>query len=163
MKRFLTISSIICLLMLSAQAGAPANFSGTWSLDKSKSEGLQGRMAQADVTMTVTQDAKTLAVETSISGSDQPPQKVVYNLDGSETTAEFAGRMPGKGTLKAKWAGDSVLELHTVRNINVQGNDVTITTSEHWELADGGKTLKVHRLTDSPRGTMEAKLVLTKK
>jgi len=163
MKRFLTISSIICLLMLSAQAGAPANFAGTWSLDKSKSEGLQGRMAQSDVTMTVTQDAKTLAVETSISGSDQPPQKMTYNLDGSETTAEFAGRMPGKGTLKAKWAGDSVLELHTVRNVNIQGNDVTITTTDHWELADGGKTLKVHRLTDSPRGTTEAKLVFTKK
>ena len=163
MKRFLAISSVICLLVLAAQAGAPANFGGTWWLDKSKSEGLQGRMAQADVTMTVTQDAKTLAVETSISGSDQPPQKMTYNLDGSETTAEFGGRMPGKGTLKAKWASDSVLELHAVRNLNFQGNDVTITTTEHWELADGGKTLKVHRTTESPRGTQEVKLTFTKK
>ena len=163
MKRFLAISSVICLLMLAAHAGAPANFGGTWSLDKSKSEGLQGRMAQADITMTVTQDAKLLAVETAYTGSDMPPQKVTYNLDGSETTAEFAGRMPGKGTLKAKWASDSVLELHSVRNANFQGNDVTITTTEHWELADGGKTLTVHRTMETPQGSRDMKLVFTKK
>jgi hypothetical protein len=163
MKRLLIVSSVICLLVLAARAGAPANFAGTWSLDKSKSEGLQGRMAQADVTMTVSQDAKQLTVETSISGSDQPPQKVTYNLDGSETTAEFTGRMAGKGTLKAKWSSDSVLELRTVRNVNFQGNDVTITSTEHWELADGGKTLKVHRSTETPQGTRESSLVFTKK
>lgn len=163
MKKFLTVSSVICLLMLAARAGAPANFAGTWALDKSKSEGLQGRMAQADVTMTVTQSAKQLTVETAVSGSDQPSQKMTYNLDGSETTAEFAGRMPGKGTLKAKWASDSVLELHSVRNVNVQGNDVTITTTEHWELADGGKTLTIHRTIESPRGPNEQKLTFAKK
>jgi len=163
MKRFLAISSVICLLVLAAQAGAPANFSGTWSLDKSKSEGLQGRMAQADITMTVTQDAKQLTVETSYSGSDMPPQKLAYHLDGSETTAEFTGRMAGKGTLKAKWASDSVLELHSVRNANFQGNDVTITTTEHWELADGGKTLTVHRTMETPQGSRDMKLVFMKK
>jgi len=163
MKRLLIVSSIICLLALAAQAGAPANFAGTWALDKSKSEGLQGRMAQADVTMTVTQDAKQLTVETSVSGSDQPPQKLAYHLDGSETTAEFTGRMAGKGTLKAKWASDSVLELRTVRNANIQGNDVTITTTEHWELADGGKTLTVHRTMETPQGSREMKLVFAKK
>ena len=163
MKRLLILSSVICLLALAAQAGAPANFAGTWSLDKSKSEGLQGRMAQGDVTLTVTQDAKQITVETSNSGSDQPPQKLTYHLDGSETTAEFAGRMPGKGTLKAKWASDSVLELRTVRNANIQGNDVTFTTTDHWELTDGGKTLTVHRSTETPQGTREMKLVFAKK
>jgi hypothetical protein len=163
MKRVLIISSVICLLALAAQAGAPANFAGTWSLDKSKSEGLRGPMAQADVTMTVTQDAKQLTAETSVAGSDQPPQKLTYHLDGSETTAEFSGRMAGKGTLKAKWASDSVLELHIVRNANFQGNDVTITTTEHWELGDGGKTLTVHRTMETPQGSRESKLVFTKK
>ncbi|MFL6214517.1 MAG: hypothetical protein ACJ74J_11570 [Blastocatellia bacterium] len=164
MKRLLIVSSVICLLALAAQAGAPANFGGIWSLDKSKSEGLQGRMAQADITMTVTQDAKQLTVETSYSGSDQPPQKLAYHLDGSETTAEMMGRGgPSKATLKAKWASDSVLELHSVRNANFQGNDVTITTTEHWELADGGKTLTVHRTMETPQGSRDMKLVFMKK
>ena len=165
MKRFLIASSLICLLMMAAQAAAPTNFSGTWSLDKSKSEGLQGAMANADMTMTVTQDGKQLVVETKYSGGERemPAQSLTYKLDGSETTADFTGRMAGKGTLKAKWMGDSALELHTVRNMNMQGNDVTMTSTEHWELADGGKTLKVHRTSESPRGTRETTLVFTKK
>jgi hypothetical protein len=50
-----------------------------------------------------------------------------------------------------------------VTKANFQGNDVTITSTEHWELADGGKTLKVHRTSESPRGTQETKLTFTKK
>ena len=122
-------------------------------------------MANLDQTWVVTQDAKTFTVDASFSGGDQPmpAQKRTYNLDGSETTQEVTGRMPGKAALKAKWQGDSVLELSSVLKANFQGNDVTITTTEHWELADGGKTLKVHRTQESPRGTQETKLTFAKK
>jgi hypothetical protein len=150
----------------SVSAAPATDFSGTWALDKSKSEGLQGRMANLDQTWTVTQDAKTFNVEASFSGGEQqvPPQKRSYNLDGSETTVDVAGQMPGKATLKAKWQGDGkILELSRVQTANVQGNDVKITSTEHWELADGGKTLKVHRVTESPRGTQDTKLVFAKK
>jgi len=146
-------------------SASPTNFAGTWSLDKTKSEGLQGPRASVDQTWVVTQDAKQLTVETKFSGGQQemPSQKRAYNLDGSETTAEVTGRMPGKATLTAKWQGDGKIpELTSLRNVNVQGNDVKITTTEHWELADGGKTLKVHRTSESPRGTQESKLTLIK-
>jgi hypothetical protein len=167
MKRSLVLLSLLCVLLVGfwSVSAAPANFGGTWALDKAKSEGLQGQMANLDQTWIVTQDAKTLTVEVKISGGQQamPSQKWSYNLDGSETTQDVPGRMPGKATLTAKWQGDgSVLELKQVRNVSFQGNDVTITVTEHWELADGGKTLKVHRSTESPRGTQEAKLTLTK-
>jgi hypothetical protein len=82
-------------------------------------------------------------------------------LDGSETTAESQG---GKTTTKAKWLGEGkTLEITSVRSGEFQGNAFTITTTEHWELADGGKTLKVHRKTESPRGAQESTWVLTKK
>ena len=168
MKRSLVFLSLCCVLMVGfwSVSAAPANFAGTWSLDKSKSEGLQGRMANVDQTWAVTQDAKTFTVETSFSGGEQPipSQKRNYNLDGSETSMEMTGRMPGKAALKAKWQGDGkILELSSVLKTNVQGNDVTITSTEHWELADGGKTLKVHRTSESPRGTQESKLTFAKK
>jgi hypothetical protein len=168
MKRLKSVCAVFTVLILSnwAVAAPPANFAGTWELDKAKSEGLQGRMADLNQTWTVTQDEKTLAVSIQLSGGAQemPAQKYTYNLDGSETTAEVGGRMPGKATLKAKWMGDGkILEINSVRNINVQGNDVTITTTEHWELADGGKTLMVHRKSETPRGTQESKLTLVKK
>ena len=168
MKRSLVFLSLFCVLMVGfwSVSAAPANFSGTWSLDKTKSEGLQGRMANVDQTWAVTQDAKTFTVEKSFSGGEQPipSQKSTYNLDGSETSMEMTGRMPGKAALKAKWQGDGkILELSSVLKTNVQGNDVTITSTEHWELADGGKTLKVHRTSESPRGTQESKLTFAKK
>ncbi|MEK6320623.1 MAG: hypothetical protein AABN33_02955 [Acidobacteriota bacterium] len=168
MKRSLVFLSLCCVLMVGfwSVSAAPTDFSGTWSLDKAKSEGLQGRMANVDQTWVVTQDAKTLTVDKSFSGSEQPmpSQKSTYNLDGSETSMEMTGRMPGKAALKAKWQGDGkILELSSVLKTNVQGNDVTITATEHWELADGGKTLKVHREQESPQGKRETKLTFAKK
>jgi hypothetical protein len=168
MKRSLVFVSLCCVLMVGfwSVSAAPANFAGTWSLDKAKSEGLQGRMANVDQTWVVTQDAKTITIDKSFSGSEQPmpSQKNTYNLDGSETTQEMTGRMPGKAALKAKWQDDGkILELSSVLKANMQGNDVTITTTEHWELADGGKTLKVHREQESPQGKRESKYVFVKK
>ena len=156
MKRSLVFLSLCCVLMVGfwSVSAAPTNFAATWSLDKAKSEGLQGPMASLDQTWVVTQDAKMFTVEASFS----------YNLDGSETTQEMTGRMPGKAALKAKWQDDGkILELSSVLKANVQGNDVTITTTEHWELADGGKTLKVHRTQESPQGTRETKLTFARK
>ncbi|MGH9932281.1 MAG: hypothetical protein ACREA9_24025 [Pyrinomonadaceae bacterium] len=166
MKRISAAVALFCVLVVGSVSAAGTNFSGTWVLDKAKSEDLQGRMANVDQEWAVTQDAKTLTVDKSFSGGEQPipSQKSTYNLDGSETSMEMTGRMPGKAALKAKWQGDGkILELNSVLKANVQGNDVTITTTEHWELADGGKTLKVHRVSETPRGTQESKLVLTKK
>jgi len=168
MKRLIAVCSVIGLLVIGALAAgaSPADFSGTWVLDKAKSQGLNERMANVNITMVVTQDAKQLTSETSYSGGERemPAQKATYNLDGSETTVEMGGRMPGKATLKAKWQNDGkTLELNSVRQVNIQGNDVTITTQEHWELADGGKTLKLHRVSENPRGKQESTLVFNKK
>ena len=166
MKRISAALALFCVLVVGSVSAAGTDFSGTWVLDKAKSEGLQGRMANVDQTWAVTQDAKTITVEKSFSGGEQPipSQKSAYNLDGSETSMEMTGRMPGKAALKAKWQDDGkILELNSVLKANIQGNDVTITGTEHWELADGGKTLKVHRVSESPRGTQESKLTFTKK
>ena len=127
---------------------------------------MQGRTADLNQTWTVVQDGKTLAVSIQYSGGTQemPAQTTSYNLDGSETTAEVGGRMPGKATMKTKWMSDGkILEINTVRTGNFQGNEVTITTVEHWELADDGKTLKIHRKSETPQGARESKLTLVKK
>jgi hypothetical protein len=167
MKRFLIACGLVCALIVGAwAAAAPANFSGTWVLDKAKSEGLPPQLADVEITMTVTQDDKELMTETKYSGGAQerPAQKASYKLDGSETTTDETGRMPGKATRNAKWMGDGkILELNTVRNVTFQDNPVTITQKEHWELAEGGKVLKIHRTSESPRGTQEAKLTFNKK
>lgn len=168
MKRILLAFTVIGVfaLGLGLASAAPASFAGTWTLDKAKSEGLQGPMATADQTWVVTQDDKQLSYETKVlvDGQERPATTSVFKLDGTETTADVTGRMPGKATRKAKWLSDGkILELSEVRTVNFQGNDIKITITDHWELADAGKALKVHRTTESPQGTRETKLTFAKK
>ena len=57
---------------LAAQAGAP-NFAGTWTLDKSKSQGLSQRVQNAEsVSWVVTQTDKEITVEEKIVGGGGP-------------------------------------------------------------------------------------------
>jgi hypothetical protein len=168
MKRALTTYAAILMLMFwtSAASAATTNFAGTWVLDKSKSD-LPGMMANVDsIILVVTQDDKQLKVETKVvaGGQERPSQIFTYNLDGSQTTAETPGPRGGKVTLKAKWLdGGKILELTSTRNVSAQGQEFTITTQDHWELTEGGKVLKIHRTTETPRGTQESKLVFSKK
>lgn len=86
---------------------------------------------------------------------------MTIKLDGSETVTE---NPRGKSTMKAKWANEGkTLEITTVRNMSTPNGDFTLTTKEHWELADGGKTLKVHQSTETPQGARESTMVFTKK
>ena len=86
-----------------------------------------------------------------------------YALDGTETKVESTGGRGGAATLKAQWKdGGKALELITTRTMNFQGNETTRTTKDHWELADGGKTLKVKRTVDGPQGSQDSTLVFTR-
>lgn len=178
MKRALTVCGVFCALLIgvaavSAQKGA--NFAGTWELDKGKSQ-LPQMMADRlkGATWTVTQDDKQISREQKLDmaegggpggggrgfgmGGGGP---LTAKLDGSETITET---QRGKSTTKAKWLNDGkILEITTVLSGEFQGNAFTMTTTEHWELADEGKTLKVHRKSESPRGPQESTWVFTKK
>jgi hypothetical protein len=180
MKRVLAICGVFCALVIgvaavSAQKGA--SFAGTWELDKAKSQ-LSQRQADSmkSATWTVTQDDKQLTNEQKIErvegagggggggrggGFGMGGGTLTVKLDGSETTTETQG---GKLTTKAKWTNDGKsLEITSVRTGEFQGNAFTFTTNEKWELSDDGKTLKVHRKTETQRGPQESTWVLTKK
>src|SRR5262249_22529813 len=76
MKRLFMVAGLMtAFLLVVVTAGAQTpNFAGTWSLDKSKSQGLSQRVMGADkVTLTITQDAKTIALDQKVEGG-QPPQ-----------------------------------------------------------------------------------------
>jgi hypothetical protein len=178
MKRALTICGLFCALMIgvatvSAQKGA--NFAGTWELDKAKSQ-LSQRQADSikSATWVVTQDDKQITTEQKIErvegagggggrgrGFGMGSGSLTVKLDGGETTTESER---GKTVSKAKWLNEGkTLEITSVRSGEFQGNAFTSTTTEHWELADGGKTLKIHVKSESPRGAQESTYVLTKK
>ena len=162
-------SLCVSVLVASAMSAAPADFSGTWEMDKAKSElpggGQQGTPDSITWKVTQTKDTITIESKTVVGGQERPAQTLTYKLDGSETTGEIPGRAgPQKVALKAKWQGDGkILELSRVRNMNVQGQDMTLTTIEHVELAEGGKVLKAQSSTETPQGKREQKLTFNKK
>lgn len=182
MKRMLLVGTVFAALIALAVATSAqskgANFAGTWALDKANSK-LPQMMAERlqGGTWTITQDDKQLTREQKLDmaegagpggggggrgggmmGGGGP---LTVKLDGSESVAETPR---GKSTTKAQWLdGGKILEIKTVTNASTPQGDFTLTSVEHWELADGGKTLKVHREQETPRGKQESTWVFTKK
>ena len=190
MRRLLIGCSLAAVLftglLAAASAAAPANFAGTWTLDKTKSKDLPPQMDNIDSLMlTVTQDAQQLTVDTKVARKETadaqggPPAggpgggrgrgmgmglgmgTQTYKLDGSETSLDTGGR--GTAITKAEWQNDGkTLKLTTKRSFNFNGNDVTLTNTEMWTLSGDGKTLTVQRTNESPRGTQTSTLVFNK-
>jgi len=180
MKRLFLIGGLTAaflLVVLAASAQNKANFAGAWGLDKAKSQGLSPRMQGADkVTWTITQDDKTVSIDTKVEGG-QPPAggggggggmgggggrgpaaPAAYNLDGSETTTENG---QAKSTLKASWEG-SALNLSRKTVFNGPNGEVTSSESRKLSLSGDGKVLTAVVHNESPRGTTDSTLVFNK-
>jgi hypothetical protein len=70
MRKLLYVFGLASALVfaLAAQAAAP-NFAGTWTLDKSKSQGLSQRMQNAEsVSWNITQTEKDITIEEKVTG-----------------------------------------------------------------------------------------------
>lgn len=173
---------------LAAHAAAP-NFAGTWTLDKSKSQGLSQRIQNAEgVSWVITQTDKEITIEEKVQGGGGPggpggppaggapagggpggggpgrggmmgPR--MYSLDGSETTGE-TGR--GKFARKATLSSDGkTLELVNKNTFQGQdGNEMTLTSSDKLSLSGDGKVLTVVRHSESPRGPQDSTWVFNK-
>src|SRR5678815_4265559 len=76
---------------LAAHAAAP-NFAGTWTLDKSKSQGLPQRLQNAEsVSWVITQTDKEITLDEKITGGGGPPG------GGAPAAGAPAGGPPGGG------------------------------------------------------------------
>jgi hypothetical protein len=151
-------------LVVSAAAQTKANFAGTWVLDKSKSELPQMMQNFGGLTWEITQDDKQITRDQKFEGGGMARNvPLTIKLDGSETVTD-APMISGKRTVKASWQGDGkILEVSSVTTGSRQGTEIKSTTTELWELTEGGKVLKVQQKVDGTRGTFETKLVFNKK
>ena len=177
MKKITVLTAMFCLFFQAVMAvfAATPNFAGNWELDVSKSK-LPDTMQIESMTLTVVQTEKDLSIQTATKrargGTGSPMrrggdgnQTVTYSLEGKETNAEIgSGVMAGKETRRASVTSDGKLSLTTTRNFNNEtGGTVTLKTNDAWELMDEGKTLKVIRYMETPRGATNAELYFTKK
>ena len=190
MKKLLMLTAIFALLFQTVAASAATpDFSGAWELDKTKSV-LPETMQIESMTLLVSQTTAELRVQTTAKRSPNGMgngggmggmrggagngagggmrgmgggQTIVYSLDGKETSSDIGNDVTmGKETKTAKMSADGKLNLTVVRNLESQMGSMTMTTSDVWELLDGGKTLKITRSSQTPRGVFDSILYFTK-
>jgi len=159
------LAASLALIAVCAVNAAPSKFAGVWRLNRDKSEGLSGGLANAEIRLIVTQDDKWITTEQKviIKGREQPSQEFIYNLDGSETTADVVRPLAGTMNLKARWIeAAKILELASTISGDDNGREITITTREQWQLAEQGKALQITRTRQSPQGKQRFKLYFDK-
>lgn len=159
-RRSVLIALLAFVLAIPAMALAQTpNFSGKWAQDMEKSDpapqGMGGRGPAGPQAYTITQTATELTLERE---TPNGMMKSVYKLDGSESVNP--GGRGGEVKSKAKWDGAKLI-ISSVQTMNMQGNDVTIESTETRSLeADGTMTVVTVRKT--PNGETTRKVVFKK-
>ena len=129
---------------LAAQAAAP-NFAGTWTLDKSKSQGLSQRMQNAEsVSWVVTQTDKDITVEEKVVGGGGPGGGAP---GGPPAGAPAAGGPPAGGG-QGGGGGRGMGGMMGPRIYNLDGSETTGEMgrgkfARKATLSSDGKTLEL--------------------
>ncbi len=179
MKRNLVLAAIFSLFLLAMSASAQTpSFSGTWTLDVSKSK-LGDRNMIAEQTLTVVQTAKDITI-TPVTKRTAPPEGAggggggrggmgggdmasTFTLDGKGKDVTMdTPRGPSTATLSGKSDGGKLI-LTTSRSFDGPNGPMTMSSKETWELSADGKTLTINTERTTPRGTDSTTKVFTKK
>src|SRR5205085_11737722 len=100
MRKLLCALSLMSALVfaLAVHAAAPANFAGTWTLDKAKSQGLSPRMQNAEsVSWVITQTDKTITIAEKVTGGAPPAGGPPAGAGAPPAGDRPAGGPPGGG------------------------------------------------------------------
>jgi hypothetical protein len=131
MRRIICALSLTSALMLTlvAQAAAPANFAGTWTLDKAKSQGLSNRMQGADsVQWVITQTDKEITIEEKVTGG-QPGGGPPGGAAPAAGAPAPGGPPPsGVGPGGAQGGGRGGMGMGGPRTFNLDGSETTVDT-----------------------------------
>ena len=157
-----------CCVVASAAAqdgAAPkADFSGTWVLDASKSEGVPPGVEQ---TLVVTQQGDRVEAQNIIKAPEgEQVIKDFFVLDGKETdfTPTLFGGGTGKGRRTATRAADG-RAFDATEQATIPGPDgeAQVKATRRWSLSADGKTLTVEIALNGPMGEYKSKRHYDKK
>jgi len=152
------------LLLTSAGVFAQVNFSGIWGFNESKSNFGESQFRFAATAMTVTQDAATLTVESTMRGRDGEEFKSTskYNLDGTVSENPMFNTTR-KST--AAWSTDKTsLTIASTMSFERDGQSREIKSTETWKLSEGGKVLMLENVRpDRDGGEMKTTVAYDKK
>ena len=172
-KLFYAFALASVVMLAPAQQAAVSNFAGTWTLDKSKSQGLSAAYRSFERSVwQITQTENEISIHETFfdfavkdlpsahpatGGGSEPIGPAIYKLDGSETTKNIG---------RSKYVRKAVLSkngktLKLVERITSQGTDgeVMSTRTDTLSLSADGKVLTVLRRKEGSPGPKESTLV----
>lgn len=160
----LTLAILSVMLILPTSLFSQVNFSGTWTLNQTKSnlgEGMGGRMAAKS--LTIVQQANDLTVDRTQDSRDGEEMKTTskYTLDGKECAN--TGIMNSKLKSTVTWSADkATLSFANTMVFDRDGDPMEIKSTEAWKLTDA-KTLSIASQSTTPMGDTSVTLVYDKK
>jgi len=151
---------VLSILLASAALGAqvPANFSGTWAFDQSKSN--LGGSQYFIAVLKITQTATMLTIESTAKrqGSDDFISTDKFTLDGKEITTKesYATRR-----IAAKWSEDKKsLTITTI--MTLMDTKEEYRTDDTYHVAEDGKTLTLTNVFKNPKAKGTAVVVFNR-
>jgi len=120
------IVMVVGLSALPVHAQERPDFSGTWTLDSTRSESAAQGQPIGPVTVAIQQSGQEIRVQTDRDGKHET---VTYPLDAAQEPPKAVGTA---GSATSRWNGD-VLQTESMRSIN--GKAVMVRESRHLDRA----------------------------
>jgi hypothetical protein len=167
-QRFVWLGLLTLSFALAAMAAS--DLSGTWIIDKAKSDpprmGRGGDSAgpprDYNITLVIKQTSKEVAINRTMSmnGNDRTSDQK-FSLDGKENTNSSAmGR--GEFTAKAKFS-EGKLVVEGTQKMSTPNGDFEIDVRDEYSLADDGKVLILTSTRSTLMGDRTSKQTYNKK
>ncbi len=166
MKRFIT-AGVVALVAFSAalaQQTAKADFTGVWTLDTAKSEGLPPNYKAQKLTVKHTGDRVEVEAKTTVDAAERTDNEV-YTMDGKEAdyTPKGPGGVEGKGKRTSSWSADGRgMDVREAATFETPMGTADVKITRKWSLSSDGKALTIDLNIESPMGTQTVKRVFTK-
>ena len=165
MKRF-SLATVLIVVVTQGliSAAAKPDFTGTWVMDKSRSEGIPGG---AEQTMTLTQSEDKLVLLNKI--TTEQGENVIndtYVINGKEVEfTQKVNEQESKGKRTSKWLADGTGFESSEEVIRQLGDGTTITqqVTRKWVMASDRKSFTVEMAVKGPNGTNQTKRTFVKK
>jgi len=140
----------------------PANFSGEWKLNESKSDlGQFANYAPRTIKVTQTRDSMTISKTAPGFNGDDVTTTETLSFDGKETKSTIFGT--STRTASSKWSDDGQsLTITYDLLLDFNGQQTDIKGTEVWTLSDEGKTLVSQNNSSSSFGDIQARGVYEK-
>lgn len=138
------------------------DLSGTWELDRSKSDFGMFRdrpVSKADSTLVIAHRDPELKITRTLrlNGQEETKQFAYYTDGRGETNP--AGIGPGEIKSKTKWDGDKVSVRAKLTRPGPGGAAYDLEMTQKWQVSSDGKTLTYTTLISNQMGVQEIKLV----